>query len=67
MLGDQGCKSLRHEPDKGDRLPGALTGSPDLGEMPGYTAVSSAQEVLKVESGRDGLGLLLRVGSGESR
>lgn len=31
MLGDQGYKSLRHDPDKGDRLPGTLTGSSDLG------------------------------------
>ena len=32
-LGDQGYKSLRHDPNKGDRLPGTLARSSSLGKM----------------------------------
>ena len=51
---------------KGTGSLGLWLGAPALGRCMNLTTVSSSQEALKVQDGRDGLRRLLCVGSGES-
>ena len=51
---------------KGSGSLGLWLGAPALGRCMNLTTVSSSQEALKIQDGRDGLCRLLCVGSGES-